>query len=126
MYGLVYELTSSDEGALDKNEGVPYAYTKEILCVEYWVSKEEDRAVKVTDEGEMLRVLVYIDRIRTKEYVAKDEYVYRMNMGISDGVNSGLPLDYVQKVMRPFIPNEVNQGVQNLARKQALSFEDET
>ncbi len=125
VFGLVYNLTPTDEAALDVNEGVPYAYAKEILNVDFWASKESSKPINVMDAGEKVFMLVYIDRVRTKDDVPKKEYIYRMNMGIQDGVNEGIPQDYVNQIMRPFIPAEGMKNVEELARKQALSFEDE-
>jgi hypothetical protein len=55
VYGMVYTLTSDDEDKLDKNEGVPIAYTKEMLECDFWsageASKPMDRHRKVDVEG---------------------------------------------------------------------------
>ncbi|KAK4698026.1 gamma-glutamylcyclotransferase, partial [Lecanoromycetidae sp. Uapishka_2] len=125
VYGLIYSLTLSDESALDVNEGVPYAYTKEMLSVDFWASTDCSRTVDVTSAaGEKMDMLVYIDRERIQDSVPKDEYVYRMNMGIKDGLKAGIPQDYVDKVMRPFIPAEDMKHLEKQARQQALKFED--
>lgn len=125
MFGLVYSLTPSDERALDVNEGVPYAYTKEILSVDFWASKNGSQPINVKSVGDKAGMLVYVDRERTEDDVPKDEYIYRMNMGIRDGIKAGIPEDYVDKGMRPFVPVKRMKDVEELARKQALSFEDE-
>ena len=124
MYGLVYSLTISDENALDGNEGVPWAYTKETMTVELWASKDGS-TVDVAQGGEKKDMLVYIDRKRTDNNQPKEEYIHRMNMGIRDCVTMGIPNTYVEKVMRPFIPEQVRKEVEDLAKRQALSFEDE-
>ena len=124
MYGLVYDLTSSDEDRLDRNEGVPFAYTKAIIAIEFWESKD-GKAVNVSSQGMTKDVLVYIDRERVVDDVPQQEYIYRMNMGIKDAVDgAGVPLAYVQKVVRPFIPEQAKKEVEGLAWKQALDFED--
>lgn len=41
VYGLVYRLEEEDEERLDRNEGVPEAYTKEDLTCDFWVSEGE-------------------------------------------------------------------------------------
>lgn len=53
-----------------------------------------------------------------------------MNKGIADAVAEGMPGEYVERVMRKFIPEDWDGGeadgeVRRLARKQAESFEDE-
>lgn len=126
VYGLVYTLTKDDEQGLDRNEGVPVAYTKEILIIDFWPLEDVRAPLDVTKEAEKREMLVYIDRNRIEDHQAKAEYVHRMNMGIKDGVLEGIPPDYVDSHLRPFIPVQERKGVEHLARRQALSFEDET
>lgn len=73
----------------------------------------------------MQDVLVYIDRKRVVDDHPREEYIHRMNMGIKDAVDgAGVPFAYVQRFMRPFIPEQVDNEVEGLARKQASNFED--
>lgn len=125
VYGLIYDLTPSDEGALDVNEGVPFAYIKETLAVDFWASLDGRCPVDVTREGSKRDMLVYIDRERTEDDKPREEYIFRMNMGIKDGIEAGLPKDYVDRVLRLFIPEAGRKEVEEMARKQALSFQDE-
>lgn len=48
-----------------------------------------------------------------------------MNNGIRDGVLEGIPREYVQSQLRPFIPIEGKEEMGDLAKQQALCFEDE-
>ena len=124
MYGLVYDLTSSDEHRLDINEGVPFCYTKEMIPISLWESKNGN-AVDVSSQAMKKDMLVYIDRKRMVDDTPQEEYIYRLNMGIKDAVDgAGVPFAYVQKVIRPFIPELGSKEVEGLARKQALHFED--
>ncbi len=133
VYGLIYNLTPKDVEALDINEGVPYAYTKETMQVELWKSLDEISSVSrnywanadVTKPGDMSDMLVYIDRQRIQEDKPKAEYVHRMNKGIADAVALGVPVTYVEEHMRPFIPPIVSNEMEELAKKQALSFQEE-
>jgi len=124
VYGLVYSLQPSDEERLDINEGVPYAYTKEDLSVDFWRSEGKD-TTDVNTKPEAVKMLVYIDRERTTHSTPKREYIYRMNMGIKDALAMGVPEEYVEKVLQEFIPDVNDKEVETLARKQALDFEDE-
>lgn len=131
VYGLVYSLQPPDEARLDVNEGVPEAYTKETLGVDFWASdpRVEDGWVDVSGPAQGRDALVYIDRKRVAESRPRREYVYRMNMGIRDAVKMGVPGGYVDAVMRKFIPDE-GEGrekgeVERVAMKQALNFVDE-
>lgn len=127
VYGLVYSLAPSDEAQLDINESVPDAYTKETMKVQLWVS-EVGKSVDVAAGGTKAAaadLLVYIDRKRTVEHAPKQEYIYRMNMGIKDALQKGVPQDYVDQDIRRFITQQAEPGMEELANRQALSFEDE-
>ena len=125
VYGLIYSLTRDDERDLDRNEGVPFAYTKELLSVDFWPSKS-GTPLDVMEDYEKREMLVYIDRKRTEDDRPREEYIHRMNMGIRDGVLVGIPRDYVDRQLRPFIPVKGRKEVEEFARQQALRFEDET
>lgn len=134
VYGLVYNLTKSDERQLDRNEGVPECYTKEMMTVFLWPSPaatKETGSVDVRHEdlAQKVQALVYIDRQRVDESKPKHEYIYRMNRGIDDAVRLGVPREYVDQCMRRFIPpdkkEEQDGKVQELAIKQAGQFEEE-
>jgi gamma-glutamylcyclotransferase len=128
VWGMVYSLTSSDERRLDKNEGVPYAYTKEILETDFWPNITEGVTATIDTKAvpEKKDMLVYIDHKRTEEDEPKEEYIYRMNEGIADALQAGIPLDYVNKVMRKFIPlmgDTVDEQLIGEAQKQAAEFD---
>lgn len=103
VYGLVYSLTGEDEKQLDLREGVPWAYTKAISPVELWSGKPGGR-VDLDRTPETKQLLVYIDRKRTDDGVPDVEYVDRINMGVRDAVERGMPLTYVDHMIRKFIP----------------------
>ncbi|KAH7062863.1 hypothetical protein BKA63DRAFT_572873 [Paraphoma chrysanthemicola] len=139
VYGLVYSLTPADESRLDKNEGVPIAYTKERLPCAFWsAGKPSDPVsphskIDVTEPAdETLDMLVYIDRQRIEPDEPRKEYVYRMNRGIEDAVSVGVPEGYVDAVMRKYIPGEKEEErdgdgeMAEFARGQARQFKDES
>ncbi|KAK3330673.1 hypothetical protein B0H66DRAFT_71653 [Apodospora peruviana] len=133
VWGLVYALSEADEKQLDVNEGVPFAYEKRVLEVECLWESSDGNGGKKERTKEM--VLVYIDfkRADGEGNLPRAEYVYRMNMGIGDALRKGVPRGYVDKVLRRWIPEEAHQDkdgesmkVKELARKQAVSFKDES
>jgi gamma-glutamylcyclotransferase len=135
VYGLVYTLTPADEARLDVNEGVPVAYTKETLPCAFWKADSENRGkvdVDAPPTEEAKEMLVYIDRKRMEPAEPKGEYVVRMNKGIVDAVKMGVPKDYVDEVMRRFIPESGGEGagkreeMEAKALRQATRFEDES
>lgn len=77
VWGMVYALTPRDEARLDVNEGVPVAYTKEMMQVEFWpVKGREDGGGKLDVSGEppeQTEMLVYVDRVRVEPDVPKKE-----------------------------------------------------
>lgn len=103
VWGLVFELQPADEAQLDINEGVPEAYTKEDMLVDFWPAKGDHRP-DVSNEPQRINMLAYIDGKRIEPDVPKKEYIYRMNEGIKDAVEEGVPASYVDEIIRKFIP----------------------
>ncbi|KAM3420023.1 hypothetical protein BST61_g3334 [Cercospora zeina] len=141
VWGLVYSLEPEDEQRLDGNEGVADgSYSKEWIQCEFWTASSE-RAVRedtahtlsYAEEGKpdtskkpgKANMLVYINRKNAREGKSKEEYVYRMNAGIRDALKEGVPREYVEQVLRKWIPDVEDESVQEVARRQALEFEDE-
>nr|POE54512.1 gamma-glutamylcyclotransferase [Quercus suber] len=106
VWGLVYSLEPSDERRLDGNEGVPVAYTKEDIEIEFWTkSAREKTPIDIGKEGKKMDMLVYINRKLDEPSNPKTEYIHRMNMGIRDAVHEGVPQEYVDQVLRKYIPD---------------------
>ncbi|CAN9136291.1 unnamed protein product [Alternaria alternata] len=134
VFGLVYSLEAEDEKRLDKNEGVPVAYTKEMLQCEFWPSDTEHKVDTSKDPEKKEDMLVYIDRNRVQSDKPREEYMYRMNQGITDAVKLGVPEDYVRDVMRKYIPAQEDddgkegerERMAEFARGQAAEFRDES
>lgn len=132
VWGLVYDLTPEDEVKLDRNEGVPTAYTKAYLPADFWKCESKTPA-KVDVEGPQtskgVRMLVYIDRTRTTPSTPKAEYVLRMNRGIDDALQLGVPRAYIEGVIWRYIParteGQDKARLEELARRQAAGFQDE-
>lgn len=124
-YGLVYSLQPKDEAGLDINEGVPVAYEKEMLPIDFWPLRTDGKTIDVRDEPEKSEMLVYINRKQVADSAPKEEYIYRMNMGIRDAVKQGVPQAYIDKSLRPFIPDKRDAKVRATAEQQALKFKDE-
>jgi len=117
VFGAVYTLIPPDEERLDKNEGVPFSYVKKMLKAEITWAKDSDVAGRLRIGGEKseVEVLVYVDEVRIKEGVAKEEYVWRMNSGIRDAVERGMPVEYAEEYLRPFIRAEEKEVVERTA-----------
>jgi gamma-glutamylcyclotransferase len=112
--GLVYYLAPTDESYLDTREHVPNHFTKEVLLAQFWPSENMGEApfnsatkyrIDVGAKNpEKIDVLVYINRLMTTDDLPRDEYIVRMNEGISDALKAGVPEEYVDEVIRKFIP----------------------
>ncbi|KAJ7087787.1 Butirosin biosynthesis, BtrG-like protein, partial [Mycena epipterygia] len=102
VYAFLYELSASDEEALDHYEGVPDSYVKQTLQVVFFGKKtgpgERPHA------GVFLDALVYVDIERVQEGPPKREYIYRMNSAIADALAEGVSQAYIEKYLRPRIP----------------------
>ncbi|KAJ7085816.1 Butirosin biosynthesis, BtrG-like protein [Mycena belliarum] len=94
VYAFLYELSVSDEESLDRFEGVPVSYVKQIIPVEH-LRREGKKTVQA---------LVYVDVERLDVGPPKEEYVGRMNSAIADALSEGIPRAYIDKYLRPHIP----------------------
>jgi gamma-glutamylcyclotransferase len=102
VYGAVYDLSPKDEEFLDQCEKVPVMYEKRVMPIKLTTSSGDDEtAMEITIDA-----MVYIDFVRTTRDVPKTEYIHRMNMAIKDALQRGIPQSYIDKYMRPFIPQE--------------------
>jgi len=138
VWGLIYELTPEDEERLDINEGVPEAYEKRIINVEFWDkgtllrdnSECRESTAEIPPPASVEGMLVYIDFKRSsgEGNKPKAEYVHRMNEGIRDALKEGVPRSYIDRVLRAYIPaeHEADHTAKELALKQAVSFVDES
>jgi ATP-dependent phosphoenolpyruvate carboxykinase len=84
----------SEQGAGDYNKWYVDVKVVKTLVKDFDIEEEE-------------RVLVYVDEMRTTVGEPKAEYVGRMNRGIRESMELGLPEKWVEEVMRKFIPGSV-------------------
>ncbi|PGH16941.1 hypothetical protein AJ80_05009 [Polytolypa hystricis UAMH7299] len=90
------------------------------VTVTKWLDEEQKGkwgavATAVGDDGsngddDIQRVLVYVDEMHVQDGPPKKEYIGRMNRGIREAVGLGLPSDWVEKVMRKYIPEGPDAG----------------
>ncbi|KAG0635479.1 Butirosin biosynthesis, BtrG-like protein [Tuber brumale] len=106
-YGVVYTLSESDEAQLDLSEGVPYWYQR-VKCPVKLLPSTASCSSSSADEGQgggervLEDVLVYMDPIRTRDGVPKEEYIHRINNGFRDAV--GIPKEWVERYVRKYVP----------------------
>ena len=127
VYGLVYRLHADDELTLDICEGVPFAYEKMTVKIdraslkapELEPARSSSRgieqpteeattgpsgAVNLQSPGSEIELLAYVDTLRTTPSNPKSEYIHRINLGIKEALEWGLPSAYVDEVIRRCIP----------------------
>ncbi|CAG8062760.1 unnamed protein product [Penicillium salamii] len=121
VYGVLYEMDLRDETVLDMYEGIDVrAEDSDGQFVDVNVRpKEQGRgsynkwfvkaeAVKWLDEHENpeteVDALVYVDEGCVTLSEPNFEYIARMNRGIHESVQLGLPQRWVDEVIRKFIP----------------------
>lgn len=122
VYGVLYEMDLRDEKILDGYEGIdPHAVPADGQFVDVDVRPKEQgkgsynkwfvEANVVTwlddeREGEKVKVLVYVDENCVTLSEPKFEYIARMNRGIRESVQLGVPQQWVDEVIRKFIPEQ--------------------
>jgi hypothetical protein len=114
VYGLLYDLDvnggGADEALLDGYEGVPWAYENVILSEDY---RENGRV------AEEVEALMYVDP-RKRTGTCKEEYVGRMNRGLKDAIEIGVPALWVESVVRRFVPAESAQLKEGRSRRSSI------
>lgn len=84
-------MPKDDEATLDACEGVPHAYQKVAMDVD-WIGDEDGMKV-----GQYVQALIYVDDKRVEGSIAKEEYKGRMQTAIEDGLrNWGLGERYAE------------------------------
>jgi len=118
--GLIYLISSTDEDTLDRFEGVPKAYDKQLLVVECFQARIDLVARRVVEmiernvvdgsfvqgrqrTGESVATLVYVSDRWTQHGKPRQEYVKRMEDGIGDALRLGLTEKYVDERVRPLL-----------------------
>jgi hypothetical protein len=128
VYGLLYDMDPGDESVLDGYEGVDHQsdeadgtkvpievrpkeqgvgdYNKWFLPAEVveWIG-EDDHPLK-TEQGGLAPTLVYVDEERLILGPPRAEYIPRMNRAIRECKALGVPGDWLEDVLRKFIPKE--------------------
>ncbi|KAM3516801.1 hypothetical protein NHJ13051_009567 [Beauveria bassiana] len=119
VWGLAYSLQPSDEAELDVIEGVPTHFTKNMIQAQLWEPMATDGTHRAdpAQPGRAVGMLVYMSHERIATGKPRAEYVVRMNHAISDALSSGVPLSYIENVLRKWIPDgSVTQAKAQITR----------
>lgn len=79
-------------------------------------NKRKRKPADITKRPGKEKMLVYINREMTDEGEIRKEYISRMNCGIKDAVKEGLPREYVEQVLRRWIPADGEEGEEEKKR----------
>jgi gamma-glutamylcyclotransferase len=105
IYGSLYFLSPADEAAMDEAEGVPYHY-----------QKQHHEVVRVNGDGseteQRIPALMYIDAERKEEGDIMPDYIVWIRKAIRDAKPFGLPDDYVERVILPWLPEASGDEVE--------------
>lgn len=82
---------------MDEAEGVPYYYQKE----HHEVARVNADG---SETGQKIEALMYVDSERKDEGEIMPDYVVWIHKAIRDAKPFGLPDDYVERVIRPWLP----------------------
>lgn len=80
--------------------------------------KKKRKPADITKRPGKEKMLVYINREITDEGEIRKEYISRMNCGIKDAVKEGLPREYVEQVLRRWIPADGEEGEEEEEKKR--------
>ncbi|EMF13795.1 uncharacterized protein SEPMUDRAFT_163412 [Sphaerulina musiva SO2202] len=80
--------------------------------------KKKRKPADITKRPGKEKMLVYINREMTDEGEIRKEYISRMNCGIKDAVQEGLPREYVEQVLRRWIPADGEEGEEKKRAKK--------
>ena len=89
---------------------MPYNDTKEVVSVEFVSIEPASKATEIAKDtvrkgSKVTReVMAYVNRHRTEPGQPWKEYVGKINKGVVDGIARGVPEEYFEKYIRPFIP----------------------
>lgn len=142
VHGLVYELGPGDEPRLDRSEGVASgAYSKAYLPIilhpasaalrvstrslvedgperVVGAARQQMRHVRKPEASLWPGVLVYVSHDFVRWGKPRDEYIDRINSGISDAIVMGVPGDFFENSLRSLIPRR--PIIHNVSRRPSL------
>ncbi|CAG8903085.1 unnamed protein product [Penicillium egyptiacum] len=131
VYGVLYQMDIGDERILDGYEGVDEdaagagagdgvpvcvrprvqgngSYSKWFVKADVvtWLDGAEGVRASLENREGKVPALVYVDENCVRLSEPKFEYIARMNRAIRESVDLGVPVGWVDSVMRKFIPVE--------------------
>jgi gamma-glutamylcyclotransferase len=107
VYGMVYNMSEQDEALLDGYQDVPASYTKQWQWIEMWPRHEgQVGKADLSKRARRVKVAFYADREHTKKSPTAciPELAYKIQQGVLDAVDQGIPSRYIDECIRPYLP----------------------
>jgi hypothetical protein len=104
---MVYNMTEEDEAKLDSYQDVPESYSKRWQWVELWERLEGHTGkIDISKKPRRAKVLFYADSEHTTKSPAAciPELAYKIQQGILDALDQGIPPKYIDECIRPYLP----------------------
>lgn len=117
VYGMVWQLDALAEAAMDDSEG--RLQHKEYATAELWVRREGQTGPAQLSRGAKRRqVMFYVDRSNTEqEAQCSGALSYKLQQGIADAIEMGVPKGYVDECVKPYLPKTDGDIVQQAVRR---------
>ncbi|KAJ9603350.1 hypothetical protein H2200_012128 [Cladophialophora chaetospira] len=106
VYGSLCFLSKRDEMALDESEGIPWLYEKQTLPVKRLLTDAEKSSDWGTGGDVQVHAAAYVDVQRATVGKIEKEYVVWVKKAIDDGITAGMPKEYAEKYLVPFLPTD--------------------
>jgi gamma-glutamylcyclotransferase len=122
VYGVIYQMTESDEAKLDQFQEHPATYAKESKVIEYWAAPlDGSKHITITEGFRRCRVFYYVDRSNTSRSSGscRPDVAYKLKQGIMDALELGIPAKYIDTCIRPYLPDAASTAA---AIKNALAY----
>jgi gamma-glutamylcyclotransferase len=122
VYGVIYQMTEADEAKLDEFQEHPATYSKESKVIECWAAPlDGSKHITITEGFRRCRVFFYVDRSNTSKSTGScsPEVAYKLQQGILDALDLGIPAKYIDGCVRPYLPGAASTAA---AIKNALAY----
>jgi gamma-glutamylcyclotransferase len=122
VYGIIYQMTEADEAKLDEFQEYPATYAKENKHIEYWAAPlDGSKHITITEGFRRCRAFFYVDRSNVSKSTGscRPEVAYKLQQGILDALDLGIPAKYIDLCVRPFLPDAASTAA---AIKNALAY----
>ncbi len=120
------ENSTTDADADGKDAQPPAKNLEEREAGARWPPLEKQEQHQGQDrEPAICEMLVYVDRRRRRDGLPRVEYVTRMNEAVVDALEAGVPSEYVENVIRHYIPEKAPEPSTAHKKKKAGKSSEE-